>query len=280
MEGLRGLNSALVSFHARHENSRMLRTSWSIFRCFLFFDVCYLLSGVALMILAITDAESVAGTVTDKFSMIVSGAGLGMFATLSALCNSLGCHGLRHWRRVFLLPWLTFYLLVLGLVTTLLLSALHSNNFLMQWRHVFLFFAVFTIFYCWSHVKRQFIMMALPRPDEVSRHDVESLVRDIMRQRPGPPPQFVTSSPEADLPPKYEELGVDLPPEYDENTMSADPNPSPQEPSATQAARPNCDTNDCHDNHDEAECPSNSRNSHTGSSETKTTEECSISASQ
>ena len=82
--------------------------------------------------------------------------------------SSLGCHGLRHWRRVFLLPWLTFYLLVLGLVTTLLLSALHSNNFLMQWRHVFLFFAVFTIFYCWSHVKRQFIMMALPRPDEVT----------------------------------------------------------------------------------------------------------------
>ena len=35
-------------------------------------------------------------------------------------------------------------------------------------------------------------------------------MRDIMRQRPGagPPPQFVTSSPEADLPPKYEELGV------------------------------------------------------------------------
>ena len=69
---------------------------------------------------------------------------------------------------MFLVPWLTFYLLVLGLVTSLLLSALYSNNFLMQWRHVFLFFAVFTLFYCWSHVKRQFIMMALPRPDEVS----------------------------------------------------------------------------------------------------------------
>ena len=80
---------------------------------------------------------------------------------------SLGCHGLRYWRKMFLVPWLTFYLLVLGLVTSLLLSALYSNNFLMQWRHVFLFFAVFSLFYCWSHVKRQFIMMALPRPDEV-----------------------------------------------------------------------------------------------------------------
>ena len=70
-------------------------------------------------------------------------------------------------------------------------------------------------------------MMALPRPDEVeshkcvspsmthktfsalkvSRHDVETLVRDIMRQRPGGRDPGVTRSPEGDLPPKYEELG-------------------------------------------------------------------------
>ena len=65
----------------------MLRTSWSIFRCLLFFDVCYLLSGIALMILAITDAETVAGSAADKFTMIISGAGFGIFATVSALCN-------------------------------------------------------------------------------------------------------------------------------------------------------------------------------------------------
>ena len=65
----------------------MLRTSWSIFRCLLFFDVWYLLSGIALMILAITDAETVAGNAADKFTMIISGAGFGIFATVSALCN-------------------------------------------------------------------------------------------------------------------------------------------------------------------------------------------------
>ena len=82
---------------------------------------------------------------------------------------SLACHGLRHWNRVFLIPWLTFYLLILGIVTTCLLQALYSHNFLLQWRHIFLFFAIFTIFYCWSHVKKQYIMMTLPRPDQVPR---------------------------------------------------------------------------------------------------------------
>merc|ERR1711971_464203 len=252
MEGFRGLNSALASFHTRHENSRMLRTSWSIFRCLLFFDVCYLLSGIALMILAITDAETVAGNAADKFTMIISGAGFGIFATVSALCNSLACHGLSYWRKLFLVPWLTFYLLVLGLVTSLLLSALYSNNFLMQWRHVFLFFAVFTLFYCWSHIKRQFIMMALPRPDEVSRQDVESLVRDIMRQRPVGRSSFVTSSPEGDLPPKYEELGIDLPPEYDETTMAVNLNQETEEPAQSSETHPslNCDSSEIHPNVD------------------------------
>ena len=70
---------------------------------------------------------------------------------------------------MFLIPWLTFYLLILGIVTTCLLQALYSHNFLLQWRHIFLFFAIFTIFYCWSHVKKQYIMMTLPRPDQVPR---------------------------------------------------------------------------------------------------------------
>ena len=67
--------------------SRMLRTSWSIFRCLLFFDVCYLLSGIALMVLALADAETVAGGAADKFTLIIAGAGFGLFATVSALCN-------------------------------------------------------------------------------------------------------------------------------------------------------------------------------------------------
>merc|ERR1711879_955079 len=98
------------------------------------------------------------------------------------------------WRRSFLIPWLSFYLMVLGIVTTC---------------------------YCWSHLKKQFLVMAYPRPDQVAL-DIESVVRDFLR-----PSWYgtgtrnsnvVSQSPPGDLPPKYEEL--DLPPQYDES-MSA-----------------------------------------------------------
>ena len=139
---------------------------------------------------------------------------------------SLACHGLKQWKKIFLIPWLSFYLLVLGIVTTCLLQALYSHNFLLQWRHIFLFFAIFTIFYCWSHVKKQYLMMMLPRPEQANNEiineclqtimasvqvtlDVESVVRDILRPhmagtRGG---RVVVESPPGDLPPKYEELG-------------------------------------------------------------------------
>ena len=68
-----------------------LQNILSISRCFLFFDVCYLLSGVTLMAMALTDtAVGVAeggATIGDKYTLIISGAGFGIFATVSAMCN-------------------------------------------------------------------------------------------------------------------------------------------------------------------------------------------------
>jgi len=58
----------------------------------------------------------------------------------------------------------------------------------------------------------------------------------------------VTSSPEGDLPPKYEELGIDLPPEYDESTMAVNFNQETQEPAA-QSSEPHptsCDSSEIH----------------------------------
>jgi len=117
-------------------------------------------------------------------------------------------------------------------------------------------------------------MMALPRPDEVSRQDVESLVRDIMRQRPVTRSPFVTSSPEGDLPPKYEELGIDLPPEYDESTMAVNLNQETEEPAPSEPHPTNCDSSEIHptnvDNDDDSDknddesglkCPSNTEES-------------------
>ena len=99
------------------------------------------------------------------------------YCWLQNVLVSLACHGLRCWKRAFLIPWLSFYLMVLGIVTTCSIQALYSHNFLLEWRHIFLFFAIFTIFYCWSHMKKQFLVMAFPRPDQVPiRHIITSLL--------------------------------------------------------------------------------------------------------
>jgi len=153
--------------------------------------------------------------IADRERMVLCGGFFGLFASLSAMCNSLACHGMRKWKRGFLVPWILFYLLVLGFLTMNLLQALYLHNFHVEWRHLFLFFAVFTIFSCWRHMKKQYLLMALPRPEQVII-DVESVVREYMR------PSAATSvSPAGDLPPKYEDL-EDCPPQYDESTMRND----------------------------------------------------------
>merc|ERR1712154_90553 len=213
MESVRNLSGALTAIHSAEEAVKTIRTSWSILRCFLFFDICYLMSSVTLIVMALTSDK-------ENSEMILFGGAFGIFATISAMCNSLACHGLRCWRRSFLIPWLSFYLMVLGIVTTCSLQALYSQNFLLEWRHIFLFFAIFTIFYCWSHVKKQFLVMAYPRPDQVTL-DIETVVRDFLRPSwygtGNRNSNVVSQSPPGDLPPKYEDL--DLPPQYDE-TMS------------------------------------------------------------
>lgn len=165
------------------------------------------------MVMALINADLKS---SDSETMIVGGAGLGLFATVSALCNSLACHGLRQWKRSYLVPWLSFYLLVLGVVSTILLQAIYSQHFLLHLGHIYLMCALFTVFYCWSHVKKQYIIMLLPRPEQVTI----DVMRDILAGLPfrGGNNNVVTESPPGDLPPKYEEL--DFPPQYDEVSMS------------------------------------------------------------
>merc|ERR1712210_210103 len=99
MDTVRDLSSALWS----------LRTSLSLLRCFLFFDICYLIGGITLISMALSNQ------VKDQDNrMVFAGVLLTLFGSLSAMCNSLASHGLRTWRRAFLLPWLLFFLLVLA----------------------------------------------------------------------------------------------------------------------------------------------------------------------
>jgi len=227
MDTLRDLSSALWTIRTNQEAARVLRTTNSLLRCFLFFDICYLISGIALITMALTNQ------LDHRDRMIMFGGLFGVFASVSALVNSLASHGVRTWRRNFLLPWLAFFLVVLGM---LIMHMAHSLYFEQtQWRHVFLFFANIAVFSCWRHMHKQYILMALPRPQEQTIVDVESVVREYLS------PVTTMSSPK-DLPPKYEEV-EELPPQYDATTMetaSQEPGVTvamPEQPSAEEGAR-------------------------------------------
>merc|ERR1711971_2551 len=106
MDTVRDLSSALWSLRTSQEAARLLRTSLSLLRCFLFFDICYLIGGITLISMALSNQ------VKDQDNrMVFAGGLLTLFGSLSAMCNSLASHGLRTWRRAFLLPWLLFLLL-------------------------------------------------------------------------------------------------------------------------------------------------------------------------
>ena len=125
MDTVRDLSSALWTLRTSQEAARLLRTSLSLLRCFLFFDICYLIGGITLIAMALSNQ------VKDQDNrMVFAGGLLTLFGSLSAMCNrwnfvfwsqnisnhvfSLASHGLRTWRRAFLLPWLLFFLLVLA----------------------------------------------------------------------------------------------------------------------------------------------------------------------
>merc|ERR1712088_373833 len=208
---IRNITSTIWSIRSRHQASRILRTTHLLLRCFLFFDICYLISGIALITMALTNQ------LENKDKMIMFGGLFGVFASVSALVNSLASHGVRTWRRNFLLPWLAFFLVVLGM---LIMHMAHSLYFEQtQWRHVFLFFANIAVFSCWRHMHKQYLLMALPRPQHQTVVDVESVMREYLS------PVTTMSNPK-DLPPKYEEV-EELPPQYDPATMEAAPSQEP-----------------------------------------------------
>jgi len=204
LETLRDLSRALWSLRSHQEEARLLRTTYSLLRCFLFFDVCYLISGVTLISLALTSQVD-----SGRDTMIMYGGILGVFASTSALCNSLANHGLRSWKRLFLLPWLIFFLVVQVILTVHLAHNVYFHQ--AQWRHLFLFLANIAVFTCWRQMHRQFTMMKQSRPQS-GIMDVEAVVREYLQ----PTPQNLN-----DPPPKYEELGQQdsPPPEYQEESQ-------------------------------------------------------------
>ena len=126
-----------MTFSNVDEPVRVLRGTLSLLRCFFFFDLCWLLSGIGMIILAVTNNVQT----PNRSLVIVSGGALGFYASISALVNSLASHGMRTWRRGFLLPWLGFYMTIFCLLVSYLANSLYENR--LRWNHVFLFLATF-----------------------------------------------------------------------------------------------------------------------------------------
>merc|ERR1711928_177558 len=208
MDTVRDLSSALWSLRTSQEAARLLRTSLSLLRCFLFFDICHLIGGITLISMALSNQVN-----DQENRMVFAGGLLTLFGSLSAMCNSLASHGLRTWRRAFLLPWLLFFLLA---------QVFYEHHLRLKWEHLFLFLATYCLFSCWRHIHKQYLVMAFPRPEQVVV-DVESVVRDYLRPA-------TAHSPPGDLPPKYEEVQAASsqiaeeeapPPQYDESMTLA-----------------------------------------------------------
>lgn len=200
MRNLRDLSDSIRGFSNVDESTRVVRGTLSLLRCFFFFDLCWLLSGIGLIILAVTNSIQT----NQRSDFIVSGAAMGFFASISALVNSLASHGIRTWRRGFLVPWLAYFLIIFSLMVIYLANSVYENHF--QWRHIFLFLGIFAIYSCWRHMYRQYRLMSRPRPEQVVM-DVESLVRVMRNSSTG-------QARDSDLPPKYEELEDVPPPQY------------------------------------------------------------------
>merc|ERR1711934_32904 len=228
MDTVRDLSSALWSLRTSQEAARLLRTSLSLLRCFLVFDICYLIGDITLISMALSNQ------VKDQDNrMVFAGGLLTLFGSLSAMCNSLASHGLRTWRRAFLLPWLLFFLLVLAFLFLHLAQVFYQYHLRLKWEHLFLFLATYCLFSCWRHIHKQYLVMAFPRPEQVVV-DVESVVRDYLRPA-------TSHSPPGDLPPKYEEVQAAAaqvseeeapPPQYDES-MTMGSNLASTNPSST-----------------------------------------------
>ena len=107
LSALRALTSTITNIQTNTHGAKMLRASISLLRCMMFFDLCYLITGISLITVGLTN---------DYFNrerMIILGGAFGAAASVSAICNSLAAHGLRSWKRGFLVPWLIYYLILI-----------------------------------------------------------------------------------------------------------------------------------------------------------------------
>ena len=169
-----------------------------------------------------------------SYKVIIFGGVIGAYASLSAFVNSLARHGVNTWRRSLLVPWLAFYSLVYCLLLVWTAQSLYRES--LQWRHLFLFMALFSIFSCWRHMMRQFRLMTRPRPQVQLIVDVESMMREMVSsseaqsQAQEPPPKYEELEDQEVPPPQYSSCVLQIREEENETSGESNDNTKNQDP--------------------------------------------------
>ena len=169
-----------------------------------------------------------------SYKVIIFGGVIGAYASLSAFVNSLARHGVNTWRRSLLVPWLAFYSLVYCLLLLWTAQSLYRES--LQWRHLFLFMALFSIFSCWRHMMRQFRLMTRPRPQVQLIVDVESMMREMVSsseaqsQAQEPPPKYEELEDQEVPPPQYSSCVLQIREEEHETGGESNDNTKNEEP--------------------------------------------------
>ena len=135
----------------------------------------------------------------EKFTLLSLGKAMMMLGLVSGSCNMLTRIGIRMWKRVFLVPYLVFLLMLLAYVLIGLSQSVKHRG--VKEVDVLSILFILGIIYIWHVIIRQWVYMSLPRPVVL---DGESL--DIS---PYDPSSTGSVSQLTDSPPKYDTLKND-----------------------------------------------------------------------
>jgi len=223
-----GMSSTLASFYQNLHRVRMemdivrlTRSTLATLKVLIFFDACYMVAGIVLLSVGLFNEQKNKDEQPRQDAMKIAGGIIGAIALFTFACNSLAVHGLRTWRRGFLVPWLVLWLCILGVLIFNLCSSiffLYPGNTMPGFRQALELIFCFCVFSVWCNMRKQFALMAHPRDSLPTSFDIENFPRSLFGG-------VVASSssavdPNKDLPPKYEDC-TDAPPAYNYETMAA-----------------------------------------------------------
>jgi len=170
----------------------VLKKTFRFLLIFLICDIFNLLCGISCFCYGTWLANDLA----EKFTLLSLGKVMMMLGLVSGSCNMLTRIGIRMWKRVFLVPYLVFLLMLLAYVLIGLSQSVKHRG--VKEMDVLSILFILGIIFIWHVIIRQWVYMFLPRPVVIDGESVGI-----------PPPDDASSgsvSQMADSPPKYDTL--------------------------------------------------------------------------